>query len=188
MSTKIKIFFSYSSQDKVHLKLLKTLIKSVDNNDLIEYFDYVERNENSSKSNYETIYDNITSCNLFVAILTPNYLKSTLCCWEAGLAFRENLLEKRKANFTKIAMLTDTKEPLELFHLFNNHYKFNKTDLSKLIKDLQNKYSDFKVSRYRISNNLDNLKKETESILITKIIERKNFNVSESEKIRKLIE
>lgn len=180
---KIKIFFSYSSQNKEYLKLLKNFLKSIDLEDNINYFDYVERNENTSNSNYAKIHHQITQSDYFISILTENYLKSTLCCWEAGLAFRENQERKK---FNMIAMIIPRENILELERTFDQQFIFNKEGLTSLISYISSIKDTMKFSKFRINNNLENLQKQTEKIFIEKIILDGNYSEVEKIKLKNL--
>lgn len=185
MESKIKIFFSYSSHDKEHLNLLKILIKSIDKHNQIDYFDFVEKNDNTLDSNYAKIYEQISQCNFFISILTKNYLGSSLCCWEAGLAFQEN---KKNKKFNMLALLLPKINILELERTFNNQFIFDRNGLLKLLKYIKESEEGIQLATINIDENLENLQKQTEQILLKKVISESTFTKNEMTKLNKLIE
>ena len=186
MSNNIKIFFSYSKEDNKYLKLLKIFIKSLDKDNQIDYFDYVERNENTSESNYSNIHKLIKKCDFFIAILTNNYLNSTLCCWEAGLTYQEN---QNRENFNMLAMMMLPRiNILELERTFSKQLNFEKSGLIELVEFINESDKKINFSKIRIDENLENLQKQTENILLKKIISNNSYSETELVKLKKLME
>ncbi|PWI28916.1 hypothetical protein DI383_14250 [Flavobacteriaceae bacterium LYZ1037] len=186
MKNKATIFFSYANKDNKYLKLLKIFIKSIDKDNQIEYFDYTERNENTAESNYGELYENIEKCDFFIAILTNNYLNSPLCCWEAGLAYKEN---RNRKSFNMVAMkMTQTINILELERTFSKQLNFNKLGLINLVNFINESERKINFTKLRIDENLENLQKQTESILLKNVISNNSYSESELDKLKKLME
>lgn len=183
----IIIFFSYSSTDKRYVKLLKVLLKDIDENDIIQYYEYTEENDAKNASTYTKIMGQIQNSTIFISILSHNYLKSPLCCWEAGIAL---LHRTTTCKIDTIAMLPESEDNnlLELYHTFDAQFKFNVTGIKALIERIKNKDKTNKFDTVTIPHELSNLQKTTEKKILEKIVAQNKSYQKKPELIKKIIE
>lgn len=178
MKSTINIFFSYSSIDSDIVNILKLIFKIIDIEDKLTYFDYTEIQKKNDTSTYNKILNNINSSKIFLAILSEDYLKSPLCCWEAGIAVTQ-------CKTTTLLAVKKEEKSLELYHTFSNIFNFDSDGIEKLIKQIKVNF-DIRFKEIIIPKKIQNIQSSLESILISEAIENLGLDEKQLELINRI--